>query len=272
MSEFLGIARERVFSPGKVDADRAILDAVADELRHGGHVVRLVSAEEPLAMPSRKVTVFTMSQGEQALATLRQWERGGIHVINSVDAILNCHRHRMVERFQRAGIATPETILLDPAVPDLWPAWLTTDGGWLKRGDVHATEPDDVVFVRDVAAADAAVTRFRARGIARAVLQRHVVGTVIKFYATQGGFLAWFPPPGAAVGLTPEQVAGLRQLAHAGARALGLEVYGGDCVANVNGQLHLIDMNDWPSYASCRAAAAGAIAAHLVALTESSDE
>ncbi|HUI27922.1 MAG TPA: hypothetical protein VL403_17705 [Candidatus Kryptonia bacterium] len=263
MSEFLGIARERVFSPGKVEADRAILDAVAGELRRRGHRVHVVSADERLPTPSRATTVFTMSQGELALATLRRWEMAGVRVVNSVDAILNCHRHRMIERLASAGVAAPETILLDPARVDAWPPWLVTDGGWIKRGDVHATESDDVVFVRDQAAAILVLARFQSRGIARAVLQRHVAGSVIKFYATRGGFLAWFPAADGALDLSADQARALRRLAQAGARALGLDIYGGDCVADVNGGLQLIDLNDWPSYARCRSAAAGAIAAYL---------
>lgn len=267
MSEFLGIARERVFSPGKVDADRGILEAVAEVLRRRGHCVRVVSAEDVLPRPASGTVVFTMSQGERALAAVRDWERAGVRVINSVGSILNCHRHRMLACFRRASVATPETLLLEDRAT--WPEWLAGDGGWLKRGDVHATEAGDVVFVADAAAASKALQRLRARGIERVVLQRHVPGVVLKFYAVANGFLAWYPPPETALEISSAQVAELRAVAAAGAQALGLDVYGGDCVVNANGRLRLIDLNDWPSYAPCRAAAAEAIAAHLEAQSES---
>ena len=45
--DFLGIARERVFSPGKVEDDRAILEAVAARLAATWRV-RLVNADDPL--------------------------------------------------------------------------------------------------------------------------------------------------------------------------------------------------------------------------------
>jgi len=267
MSEFLGIARERVFSPGKVDADRGILEAVAEVLRRSGHRVRVVSAEEVLPQPAAGTVVFTMSQGERALAAVRDWERAGIRVINSVDSILNCHRHRMLACFRRASVATPETLLWEDRAA--WPEWLAGDGGWLKRGDVHATEAGDVVFVADAAAATEALHRLRARGIERVVLQRHVPGVVLKFYAIANGFLAWYPPPETALEIGSAQVAEPRAVAAAGARAVGLEVYGGDCVVDANGRLRLIDLNDWPSYAPCRAAAAEAIATYLEAQSES---
>ena len=44
-----------------------------------------------------------------------------------------------------------------------------------------------------------------------------------------------------------------------------LGVPGGDCVRDLSGKLHLIDLNDWPSFASCRAAAASHIAAYVQA-------
>jgi hypothetical protein len=269
MSEFLGIARERIFSPGKVAADRAILDAVADVLRERGHGVRVVSAEDELPRPSDRATVFTMSQGGPALATLREWERDAIRVVNSVDSILSCHRHRLLQCLERAGVRTPETILLSDGTNGV-PQWLDVDGGWLKRGDVHATEASDVVFVRDGASTTAALAGFRARGIGQAVLQRHVPGIVIKFYGVGDGFLACFPGVEAPLALPPSRAAALHRLARAGAAALGLEVYGGDCVVDLDGELQLIDLNDWPSYSPCRAAAARAIAGRLEVLSEGS--
>jgi hypothetical protein len=272
MTDFLGIARERIFSPGKVDADRLILEAVADALRHRGHEVRLVSAEDPLPAPTRGTTVFTMSQGASALATLREWERNDVRVINSVDSILNSHRHRLLDRFEHARVKDPEAILLSTgtAGPGPWPEWLETDGGWLKRGDVHATEAGDVVFVRSATTATHALAEFCARGIASAVLQRHVEGVVIKFYGVADGFLAWYPVSEARLALAAHQATALELLAHAGARALGLEVYGGDCIAGPDGALWLIDLNDWPSFAPCRAAGAESIACRLEALSEPS--
>jgi D-alanine-D-alanine ligase-like ATP-grasp enzyme len=47
------------------------------------------------------------------------------------------------------------------------------------------------------------------------------------------------------------------------AGALGLEIYGGDCIATASGELVLIDLNAWPSFALFREEAASAIAAYL---------
>ena len=262
MNDFLGIAREPVFSPGKVDADRAILAAVADALVRRGHRVRVVSAEEPLAPPGRGTTVFTMSQGPRALATLRAWEDEGMRVVNRVSAILGCHRHRMSERLARAGVPTPETLVLEGDPPAAWPSWLGGEGGWLKRGDVHATEADDVVAAESRTATHAALQRFRERGITRAIIQRHIRGVVVKFYAVRGRFFFCVPPAEGSE-ISSELVQRIDFLGQRAAQALGVEVYGGDCVCGADDDVTLIDLNDWPSYLRCRAAAAAAITAHL---------
>jgi hypothetical protein len=253
--DFLGIARERVYSPGKVEADRAILDAVADRLR-ATHRVRVVSADEPLPEVTPPTAVFAMCQGPAALATLRRWEAAGVRVINSVAGIENTHRRRMLAAFERAGVRHPESRLVATREPGELPAWIDA-GAWIKRGDVHATEPDDVVQVRDSAAARAALAAMQRRGIGSALVQRHVDGAVFKFYAVRGTFFAAFPADGAG--------AAMRTLAEEGAAALDLEVFGGDCVRDRQANLWLIDLNDWPSYGACRIGAAEAIASYLTA-------
>src|SRR5258707_680781 len=58
---------------------------------------------------------------------------------------------------------------------------------WVKRGDVHAMERDDVVFAADRTALGAALARLRARGIVAAAVQAHVAGPVVKFYGVADG-------------------------------------------------------------------------------------
>lgn len=260
MSDFLGIARERVYSPGKIEDDRAILDAVAERLR-ARHRVEVVSADDPLPDVAAPTVVFAMCQGPAALAALRAMEAAGVRVINSVAGIENAHRRRMLAAFARDAVPHPQSIVLATADAAALPDWI--DGGaWLKRGDVHATEPDDVVRVADRRAARDALAAFMRRGIATACLQRHVAGAVVKFYAVRGGrFFAWYGPEGFALDRDTE--ARLRALADAGAASLELEVFGGDCVCDRDGNLWLIDLNDWPSYGRCRFGAAEAIAAYV---------
>jgi len=259
--DFLGIARERVYSPGKVDDDRAILDAVAARLGTA-HQVRVVSADQPLPDIAATTRVFAMCQGPAALATLRRWEAGGVRVVNSAAAIASTHRRPMLAAFERHRIAHPPSRVLDTDAPQALPDWV--DGGaWVKRGDVHATEPDDVVRVADRRGAQAQLAALSRRGIGSALVQRHVDGEVVKFYAVRGRFFACFAALGAPQPVPAAIQSAVHALAEAGAAALALEVFGGDCIVDRQHTVWLIDLNDWPSYARCRFGASEAIASYL---------
>jgi hypothetical protein len=174
----------------------------------------------------------------------------------------------MLAAFERDRIAHPPSRLLRTDRSDALPEWIDA-GGWLKRGDVHATEPDDVVRVAGAAAARATLAAMQRRGIATALAQRHVEGDVFKFYAVRGRFFAAFPPSADAPALAAAQESAMRGLAEAAAASLALEVFGGDCVRDRQQRLWLIDLNDWPSYAPCRSGASEAIASYVKAQTGS---
>lgn len=262
--DFIGITREPVYSPGKVEADALVLHAVAEHLRQAGaSVVTCRGEADAWPEPQSHTLVFTMAQGPAALARLQRWEGQGVRVVNATESIRNCHRQRTVARLCEAGVGLPETLLLPTheALPDL-PAWCAGDV-WIKRGDVHATEVDDVVRVVGHAL-PSALRAFHRRGIMHVAVQRHVEGRVLKFYAVAESFF-FCVPPGDGTPVPPSIEARLAELARRGAAALGLEVYGGDAVWAADGALSLIDLNDWPSYGACRAQGAAAIAAHFLA-------
>jgi hypothetical protein len=195
---------------------------------------------------------------------LREWEIAGAEIVNSPRAALNTYRDRLPAMLDAAGIRYPRTILVRTTAGDRrWPLEIDSACGiWLKRGDMHASISSDVQQVRSASEYRAGLAGFLARGIGRAVVQEHRDGTEIKFYGVAGGlFFHWFVTSGSAsAAVDPEA---LRDLAERAAGAAGLEIYGGDIIVEPSGQLTLIDLNDWPSFAPCRAAAAAAIADYL---------
>ncbi len=263
MLSLLGVTRERLYSPGRVGDDAAVLHAVACHLREQGHRVEIADGDaDDWPEPTSETVVFAMCQGPRTLESLLRWQRSGVRVVNPPEGILNCQRHRTVPLLNGAGVGLPESLMVETGNGVALPQWIDESGAWIKRGDVHATETDDVVRVVDRNAARDALIRFRARGITAAVVQRHAEGVVLKFYAVRGSFFHCVrPADGTAL---PEAV--LRRvdaLGQAAAARLGVEIYGGDCVYGKDGALALIDLNDWPSYRSCRASAAVAIADYL---------
>lgn len=261
MAELIGLSRERVYSPGRVEDDAAILAAVAAELERRGHSVRLVDGdEEKWPNPQVGTIAFAMAQGPRSLARMEEWQRRGIRVINAPAGILNCQRHRTVPLLNGAEVGFPATVLVRteaPIEPQIPPPL------WVKRGDVHATDPEDVSFASDWRQVGEALAAMRGRGVERAALQRHIDGTVIKFYGVRNGFFHPVPPSGVA-GIAPSLCERLQKVAARAARVLEVEIFGGDCVVDRAGGVHIIDLNDWPSYRACRAPAAAAIASYLI--------
>jgi hypothetical protein len=76
-------------------------------------------------------------------------------------------------------------------------------------------------------------------------------------------YFTWLRSDGHSYKLPSATVEAVRALAEHGAAALGLEVFGGDCVLPPTGKPLLIDLNDWPSYGPCRLEAAHAIAQYV---------
>lgn len=269
MNDFLGITRERIYSPGRVEDDAAVLYAVARHLRERGHRVDVIDADTATwQQPAGGSLIFAMCQGPRALDHLVRWQSAGVRIINRPDGILNCQRHRTVPLLNGAGVGLPASLIVDTAGAATLPPWVETSGAWIKRGDVHATEADDVIHVDGDSAAREALRRFHERGVGAAVIQRHAAGPVLKFYAVRGAFFHVVHPADAA----EIPAAALRQidaLGQTAAARLGVEVYGGDCVYGNDGALSLIDLNDWPSYRPCRASAAAAIAKYLQAQKDS---
>lgn len=260
MLDFLCVLREEQFSPGKVKDDAAILLAVAEALREFGHTVEVVSGSAG-RWPNvgANTVVLSMAQGEPALRRLEEWEREGIRVLNRVQAVRNCRRAATLALWAVHRVPHPQSELL-PSDGNRLPEWWLQRGAWLKRADVHAMTEGDVRFVGSVDDVEQALREFRARGVTAAVIQQHVPGTVIKFYGVGERFFHVVGPR-----LDSEAQCRLAGRARQAASALGVEVFGGDCVVSPQNGCLLIDLNDWPSYAACRAAAATAIATYAQA-------
>jgi hypothetical protein len=266
-----GIFRERTHSPGRESDDTEILRLTGKQLEARGYQIALKTTDD-LAVPdeTRPDLVFLMCETLEPLRQLAALEGRGILHVNPVDAVLNTYRDRMIARLQAAAVPFVTSRLVDtgqaPPSIDL-PVWV-------KRGDVHNTQDGDVVRVAGADALADALGAFAARGIARAVLQPHVAGDLVKFYGVgvAAGDAAppwfhWFHHADQQLVGYPVDAPRLARIAARAAAALGLEVYGGDAIVNAQGPT-LLDLNAWPSFARVREEASGVIAAHLARRVE----
>ncbi len=271
------IRRQKEFSPGHVDNDAAILQAVVEHLRAAGHGVEVLEETEFVSRMQtgaweRPDWVVHMARRADTLCRLDELQAAGCRVVNSPDGIRHCARTHLTEAFLAGGIPIPASRCLRTS-ESLSTAEIGAWPGWLKRGDLHAVQADDVVYVTSPAEAEARRADFARRGIERVVYSAHLRGDLVKFYGVAGtDFFYWFYPLRAGhskFGLEqhndptadiPFSVEELRVTCHRAARLLSLTVYGGDAIIAPDGTFRLIDFNDWPSFAPCRDAAAAVIA------------
>jgi glutathione synthase/RimK-type ligase-like ATP-grasp enzyme len=265
-----GIYRELAHSPGRETDDAEILRATGRFLSERGFSVELKSPDElPESEDAAGVPpfLFVMCEREEVVRRLSAWERQGVRIVNSPTAIRNTDRERAIALFSERAVPFPRSVLISTADPQAFPLPC-----WIKRADVHATQAGDVSLAESSEQLAQRLSALRARGIARAVLQEHVPGDLIKFYGVREAqenaeldWFRWFYHSDQQLSRHPFEVSELREAVSRAAGALGLDVFGGDAIATEVERIVLIDLNAWPSFALYRAEAAGRIAAHLAA-------
>lgn len=269
-----GVMRAGAYSPNHIGNDAAIFNATCEQLRKRGCEVKIYTEEDFIAGKVTENIIMNMCREQRSIRLLQQLEDGGALVINSGYGIENCTRERMTRILIGSSIPYPESLIVntDEGVKEA----LEKSGfsrAWIKRGDFHAMHKEDVSYVRHPEEAQEVLQEYFLRGIKRAVINRHLVGDLIKFYGVRGTpFFYWFYPfdeghskygheaiNGKSRGLAFDRER-LKQICHAAGDVLDVRIYGGDCIISADGDISIIDFNDWPSFAPCRAEAAPHIA------------
>lgn len=261
------IYRARLFSPNMESNDAAILDAVAERLREGGHLVLCVHEEDldVCRKPTPEI-IFSMGRQYSTLKHLKDMEEQGVTVFNPSESILNCDRKRFTSLLMQAGIAFPMSRICSPDEVGEWNVFPC----WIKKGEGYAQVAADVAYTNDGVDLLRHAREMKERGIQTVVLAEHLNGDLIKFYGVGDSFFSWHYASGSHGKFGLEAINGqeqgfrfaegqLLQLCRQAAQVLGLKVYGGDCIVAEDGTIRLIDFNDWPSFSKCREQAADAI-------------
>jgi glutathione synthase/RimK-type ligase-like ATP-grasp enzyme len=258
--KFAGIRRKTEFSPNHVVNDLLIINQTADELRKLN--VEVAMYDEGMITPEtmKEKIVFSMAQGPLGSNTLLKIEQRGTFFINSPRAVMSCYRINMVKRLPEAGIPFPKSVVVatdsDVNGKD---AGFTSSKLWIKRGDVHAVHKEDVTLANTDEEELTLLKEFHQRDIKEAILQEHLDGDTVKFYAVrESDLFHWYYLNG--VYHTKFEEKKLHELASASAEILGLFVYGGDAIIGKDGSITIIDINDWPSFAPVREQASRHIA------------
>lgn len=266
--------RAGAYSPNHVGNDAAIFNAVARQLSKRGCAVHIYSEEQFQMADIEEGVILNMCREQESIYKLQNLEEGGKLVINSGFGIENCTRERMTRMLIANNIPYPDSLIVNTN-EDVREELERAGFGscWIKRGDFHAMHKEDVSYCRHIEEAQEVLHEYYYRGIRRAVINRHLVGDLIKFYGVQGEpFFYWFYPfdeghskygyeaiNGKSEGYNFD-LAALRDICDRASRLMDVKVYGGDCIISADGSMGIIDFNDWPSFAPCREEAAPAIA------------
>ena len=277
-----GIYRNHRFSPNHIGNDRAVFNLVTTHLQEMGHQVNLYSEAEAMQGVHERY-VFAMAREPHVVRMLQALEKAGALVINSGYGIENCYRSNMTRLLNQAGILLPDNATVDTldTLEANMANFQNLIPGWIKRGDFHAINREDVTFARNVEEGCDILAEYAMRGIETAVLNRHIVGDLVKFYGVRGTdfFFQFYPEEFQHSKFGNERVNGktkhypvfvekLKSIALNAANVLNIDVYGGDVIIAPNEDIYLIDMNDFPSFAPCREMAATVIAERINELIE----
>ena len=241
-----GIMRAGAYSPNHIGNDAAIFNLTTEQLRKRGCEVKVYSEEQFIAGEVKEDIIVDMCREHRSMVLLQQLEDAGALVINSGYGIENCTRERMTRILLGSNIPYPDSLIVDTdeVVKDRMVA-AKMDRAWIKRGDFHAMHKEDVSYVRHPEEAQEVLQEYFLRGIKRAVINRHLVGDLIKFYGVRDTpFFYWFYPfdeghskygheavNGHSRGIEFD-VAGLRHICQQAADVLDVIVYGGDCIVD----------------------------------------
>ena len=260
-----GIPRSPEHSPNMSDKDMLLLREISEKLREKGHTVEIPDNSNALEGYD---AIFHMSRSAETLSRLAECEKRGIPVTNATAGVRNCSRKNFMEILRRNGIRQPAYSTVTPSTDTTTLKY----PGWMKKSEGWSSHIDDVQFVASPEEADKALQRLAARGCDTAIYSEHVKGDLIKFYGVCGTdfFRHHYPDPETTkFGL--ERINGkaarhpfdhnlLKRMTFRAAQALQTEVFGGDCIVTPEGEIYIIDMNDFPSFSAYRQEAAEAIA------------
>ena len=252
----LAILRAEQFSPNSVEKDTAIMTAITERLQAFGYEVTTIN--ESRLQPDYQIACQLILSMGRLPATLRWLEAQNVKVINTPQSVARCKRSLLEQAMKSCEVPVPPTE--------------GSNGYWLKRGDSAAQTKGDVVYCADKEELKREVDKFHQCGIDDYTVSTHVVGDVVKFYGVRGtGFFRHYYPTDDGISKFGDEqlnglarhhqfkVADLQQASERLAAAVGIDVYGGDCIVKPDGMFCLIDFNDWPSFSRCREEAAEAI-------------
>lgn len=285
--KFLLIYRAPEYSPNNVQADAAILDAVAERLTAMNHLV--VSCQEGVLPDDLDGFDVILHMARRMETLLRLDRQRHVRVLNAPHGVLNVAKSRELTLMllDAASVPVPGWWAFDPEQDDMFVCDEQLQQllpGWVKAMRAEGARPDDVTYVASPLEADSRIIELSSQSVPDIVLTQHLEGDLLKCYCVclpgqNEASIWWFYPQESGYSKfgnaevhnsellrIPFAEAQLRLLASQISQALDLQVFGFDAIVQpvdaAQGEplIKVIDVNDWPTFGKCRDAAADAIA------------
>ena len=246
------VYRGEEYSPNdNVAKDKAVLEAVGICLTQRGESVRYLS-EEDLCNEDALQDLdgcISMARRWKSLLTLQKAVGRGMWVKNDPSSVQVTVQSRSttLEVLQSAGLPVVPFWSYEPSEDRMFqcePELQELLPGWVKAMHPRGVNAGDVCRVETPLETDVKIIQRASEGYTDIIVARHLEGTLQKVYLV--GDQCW---------PTQEYADLVRRVSV----TIGLEILGVDLIVTESGP-YIIDVNDFPSFSSCREEAASAIA------------
>ena len=251
MIKIAGIARKTEFSPNHELNDFLIIQKTAEELTKLEAKVKVYREEDIFNEEIKEDYIFSMVQSPDGSKQLLEIAKDKKFVINTPESVRNCYRYNMNRILEENKIPFPKSMIVNTDTSNFEFLDNFINKIWVKRGDAHAVQREDVVYLNDKNKASYVLKEFISRGLKTCTIQNHIEGDTIKFYSIfEKDLFYWYTAN--LKYFAPFNEEKLKQLANDSAKALGLEIFGGDAIVTKESEIFIVDINDWPSFAPIR--------------------
>lgn len=261
------IARNTADSPNMVENDAALLQSIEERLAAMGHYVKRTNETE---LFDGYDAICHMTRTPEILALLKDVEKTGCKVINTPAAVERCSREAFTQILDKNDIPQPPhraITTIDDTKALQFPGWIKKSNGWSRT-------KEDIAYVTNKEEATEAFNYIKENGN-NALYFEHIKGDIIKFYAVNGYYFTYLYPQCKGTKFGYEKINGtanhypfdnevLKKTAFDAATAIGLDIFGGDAIITPEGDIYIIDINDFPSFSAVREIAARHIADSII--------
>ena len=286
----LCISRNKSYSPNSSEKDLNIFNLICENLKKQGFCVERRDENEFIGdinellrginLEKAPLFVLNMARNPKVIELLEKWENKGSIIINSPKGCKNCYREKMINLLNENGIPMPQTIIIDTensmqkikSSINKNETWIEENKFWIKRADFQTIQENDVIRPKTFIEADSILKNYLKRNIKKAIISKHIDGSVVKFYGVRNtSFFHWLYPTqdkfnniiNASITNHSFDKKELQRIANSAANCLELDIYSGDAIIDSKNNIKIIDFNDFPSFSSCKDEAAEIIANHI---------